>query len=306
MPTKIQIPVRTHEEFGHSIAKLLKVVSEIVSSGEKDIELDFTQAKMLNPFFLGGLACCIHYYQSLGKTFRLNHKDNYNINSYLETIHFPNCYTPVKGSEAVFFKQLENYTGKTYIPVVAFPTGSDTYHSSIRERVLNALSALLKNQLNFKERERQPLSYFLDELTHNVNDHSGSAQGYVFAQFYPASNYLDLTICDSGKGIYQSYTGNQRFTPKDEIEAIRFAVSGKSTKDRPEAKGFGISTSRSMLVNGLRGRFFIWSGNTAYIETVERVSILDIPDNCYFQGTFVALRIPTIVPSGFNFYDYVE
>lgn len=41
MAHRIEIPIRTHEEFGHSLAKLLKVVSEIVSCTDNEIELDF-------------------------------------------------------------------------------------------------------------------------------------------------------------------------------------------------------------------------------------------------------------------------
>lgn len=306
MVQKINIPIRTHEEFGHSISKLLKVVSLIEAAKGKEITLDFSQARMLNPFFLGGLACCLHHFWNTGQRINLNHSENPHINSYLQTVFFPDCFKPTTGHEHLFFSTLEDYRGKTYIPIISFPTGFDSVHVSIREKILNAISDLLKTQLSFKERERQPLSYLLDELTHNVNDHSGASLGYVFAQYYPSSNYLDLVICDSGKGVFLSYAGNDRFSPKNEVEALQFAINGKSTKDRPESKGFGISTSRKMLVKGLRGRFFIWSGNTAYIETVERVNILDIPQTCYFQGTFVALRIPTIVPATFNFYDWVE
>lgn len=306
MVQKINIPVRTHEEFGHSISKLLKLISLLVASKENEVELDFSQARMLNPFFLGGLACSLHHFRSHGKQINLNHANNYNINTYLERIFFPECFTPLKDYENDFFHRLDDYRVKTYIPIIAFPTGSDAYHGTVREKVLNAVSALLKTQLNFREKERQPLSNFLDELTHNVNDHSGAKYGYLFAQFYPSSNYLDLVICDHGKGIFKSYENTAKFNPKDEIEALQFAIMGISTKDLPESKGFGISTSRKMLVNGLGGKFFIWTGNTAYLETVERVNILDIPENCYFQGTFVALRIPTIMPERFNFYEFIE
>src|SRR6185312_10033694 len=276
------------------------------STREAEVELDFREAKILNPFFLGGIASIIDYARSRGKNIKSNHRENNRINSYLDRIFFPACCGPQRGHEQSFFQQLEAYQAKTYIPMIAFPTGSDSYHSSIREKMLSAISALLKNQLNFKERERQPLAYFLDELTHNVNDHSGAIKGILFAQFYPGSNYLDLVICDNGKGIYASYEGNTRFTPADEAEALRFAVNGRSTKDRPESKGFGISTSRKMLVNGLRGKFFIWTGRTSFIETIEREDFVQFPANLSFPGTFIALRIPTIIAETFNFYDFIE
>jgi len=306
MSLKIVIPERTHQEFGHSLSKLLPIVGSIASTTEAEIELDFSRAKMLNPFFLGGIASIIDYARVKGKSIKLNHKENYRISSYLERIYFPSCYSPEKENEQAFFEGLETYQGKTYIPIIAFPTGADNYHSSVREKMLSAVSALLKNQLNFKERERQPLAYFLDELTHNVNDHSGADKGFLFAQFYPGSNYLDLVICDNGKGVYASYKGNTRFKPADEIEALRFAVNGRSTKDRPESKGFGISTSRKMLVHGLRGKFFILTGRTAFIETIEREDFVQFPEDFTFQGTFIALRIPTIMSDTFNFYDFIE
>ncbi len=306
MALKIIIPERTHEEFGDSISKLLKVINLITQSSESKIELDFSQARMLNPFFLGGLVCSLKYFQTKGKDISLNHNENLNIKSYLDRIFFPQCLSPIKDDETGFFQKLETYKNKTYIPIISFPTGFDQYHDTIREKVLSAVSSLLKNQLDFKEKDLRPLAYLLDEMSHNVNDHSGSELGYIFAQFYPGNNYLDLVICDNGKGIFRSYEGNPKFKPTDESEALKFAINGKSTKDRSESRGFGISTSRKMLVQGLRGKFFIWTGNSAYIETVERNDFFNIPVSYYFQGTFVALRIPTIIPDRFNFYEYLE
>ena len=305
MSVTIQIPVRTHEDFGDSISKLIKVLSEISSIQDEEIILDFSRAKMLNPFFLCGLACVIQRLQDSGKKFILNHKENFNIKSYLNTIHFPSTLSPSAENE-YNLKILENYRAKTYIPIISFKTGNDNNTTLIRENILSSISQLLKNQLNFSEGERQPLSYFLDELTNNINDHSNASQGYVFAQFYPNSNYLDLCICDGGKGIYQSFLDNPKFNPANDIEAMQLALSGHSTKDRPEARGFGISTTRNMLVNGLKGILFIWSGNTTFLQAVNKEAIVNIGENGYFQGAFIALRLPMIIPGAFNFYNFVE
>ena len=304
MPTTVQIPVRTHENFGDSISKLIKTLSEISSIQDEEIILDFSQARILNPFFLCGLACVIQRLQNIGKRFTLTYDKNYNINSYLNTILFPSTLSASGGNDTLSI--LEKYRGKTYIPIISFKTGFSDSCTLIRENILSSISQLLKNQLRFSEKERQPLSYFLDELTNNINDHSEAEQGYVFAQFYPNSNYLDLCICDTGKGIYQSFLGNPKFNPANDIEAMQLALSGNSTKDRAEARGFGISTTRNMLVNGLKGILFLWSGNTTFLQAVNKEAIVNIGENGYFQGTFVALRLPTIIPGGFNFYNFVE
>jgi hypothetical protein len=305
MPAIIQIPIRTHENFGDSISKLIKILSEISSIHDEEIILDFSQAKILNPFFLCGLACVIQRLQNSGKKFILNHDKNSSINSYLSTIFFPSTFSP-SGNNEYNLKSLEKYKSKTYIPLISFKTGIDNNATLVRENILSSISELLKNQLKFSEVERQPLSYFLDELTNNINDHSGASRGYVFAQFYPNSNYLDVCICDAGKGIYQSFLDNPKFNPANDIEAMQLALSGNSTKDRPEARGFGISTTRKMLVNGLKGIVFIWLGNTTFLQAVNKEAIVNIGDNGYFQGTFIALRLPIIIPGEFNFYNFVE
>jgi hypothetical protein len=60
------------------------------------------------------------------------------------------------------------------------------------------------------------------------------------------------------------------------------------------------------LVNGLKGILFLWSGNTTFLQAVNREAIVNIGENGYFQGTFVALRLPTIIPGEFNFFNFVE
>lgn len=305
MALTIQIPVRTHEDFGHSLSKLLKVLSQLCTTEEPHIILDFNQARMLNPFFLGGLACAIRHYEKFGKTFELNYRENFNINSYLDAICFPGSHVPEAGSEEIFMNSLEKFRTKNYIPIIGFPTGIDTGITAIREKVLSAVSSILRNQLNFTEKNLMPIAYMIDEMTHNINDHSLAEYGFIFAQYYPASNYIDICICDYGTGILQSYQKSSKFNPANEQEAIEFAINGRSTKDRPESKGFGISTSRDMLVNGLKGKFFLLSGNTAYIQTIENKGIIDIPDSFFYQGNYVALRVPTLIDPSFNIYNYV-
>lgn len=306
MSCTIKIPNRTHEDFGDSLAKLIAVVKNISSCNDVEIILDFESAKMLNPFFLGGLVSVINKLKNEGKYFILNHEANLNISSYLNTICFPDTLSQENKNEEIFLKALKKYEAKTYIPIISFKTGPSHEITVVREKILSTVSELMKNQLKFSEKERMPLAYFLGELTDNINEHSNAKEGYVFAQYYPNSNYLDLCISDFGQGILKSYLNNPNFDPQDEAEAIQFALSGKSTKDRAEARGYGISTTRNMLVNGLRGKLFLWSGNTTFMQTVNQEAIVGLDEKCYFQGTFIALRLPTIIPGAFDFYKFVD
>lgn len=301
----VTIPIRTHEDFGDSLSKLITIIAVINAVKDDRINLDFSEAKMLNPFFLGGLVCEIIRLQSLGKTFTLNHERNPDIHTYLKAIHFSTTFSVNEG-KPLKENSLERYSYKTYIPIISFKTGTDTSVSLAREHILSAVSEVLKNQLRFSENQRMPLSYFLDELTNNINDHSGASNGYVFAQYYPKSSYLDLCICDGGQGIFGSFSNHPDFATKTEAEALLLAVTGGSTKDRPEARGFGVSSTRNMLVNGLKGQIFIWTGGVTFLQTVESQQIADISSSAFFQGTYIAIRLPTLTPGDFNFYNYTD
>lgn len=304
MSHRINIPERTHEDFGDSLRKLISTAYDISLCVEKEVILDFSNSKHLNPFYLGGLACIIRSKKLRGINFSIIHGGNLNIRSYLNTVYFPVGFSSMPGRDDDYLRELDMYANKTYIPIVSFTTGSST--TVIREKVLTAVFQLLKNQLGFSGAEIGPVHYFLSELTDNINEHSFATDGVVFAQYYRNSNYLDLCICDAGQGIFQSYLNNAAFNPQSEADALQLALSGRSTKDRAEARGFGITTTRKMLVNGLRGKLFMWSGNTTFIQTVDHEAIVPVPDNTYFQGTFIAIRVPTVIPGAFNFYDFVE
>jgi anti-sigma regulatory factor (Ser/Thr protein kinase) len=306
MPCNIKTPERTFEDFGDSLRKLISSASDIASCKEKKMVIDFSSSKHLNPFYLGGLACILHSKKSSGIDFSIINDGNHGIRSYLNTIHFPETFSPAANNGDSFLSDLEKYANKTYIPIVSFETGSSNSTTTIRERVLTALFQLLKKQLGFSGEEIVPLHYFLSELTDNINEHSSAQNGFVFAQYYSDRNYLDLCICDAGQGIFQSYLNNPKFNPQTEADAMQMALSGRSTKDRAEARGFGITTTRNMLVNGLRGKLFMWSGNTTFIQTIDYEAIASVPNNLYFQGTFIAVRVPTVIPGSFKFYEFVE
>ncbi len=306
MALRIQMPERIRDEFGDGIFKLMRILDQINLSNSQTIIFDFKYSKFLNPFFLCGIACCIKSYESAGKEIIIENNGNSSIISYLDTISFPNCFESKLGEEENFVNFLNQYKGKTYFPLVAFSVGSDIGTSLIRDKALTVLSNIIKEQLKIKDKEIMPISYLIDEACNNINDHSESRKGLIFAQYYPSNNYLDLCISDFGKGIYNSYLKSDTHNPENEREAVEFAINGKSTKESSTSRGFGITTSRKMLTKGLRGKYFLWTGNVNYLENYESQSIVDLPKSTNFPGTFVAMRIPTILNEKFDFCGFLE
>jgi anti-sigma regulatory factor (Ser/Thr protein kinase) len=202
--------------------------------------------------------------------------------------------------------KLDEYSSKTFIPLVLFPTGANSAESNLRENVLAAINSILRKQLNLKGSILEAVYYLIDELTNNIADHSLSEKGILFAQFYPTKNYMDVCIIDYGKGIKQTYLDTKKANPVSDEEAVEFAIKGRSTKDQPVSRGFGISTSRAMLTEGLKGKFLIYSGSAMFYQNAEKQEIISLPQSAHYQGCMVALRIPILNNAQFEFYKYTQ
>lgn len=70
-------------------------------------------------------------------------------------------------------------------------------------------------------------------------------------------------------------------------------------------RGFGIRTSKQMLIQGLGGQYLMISGSSLYIKTRNIDSFYSMPQALRWNGTIVALRIPYHSAS-FNYIDYIE
>lgn len=93
----------------------------------------------------------------------------------------------------------------------------------------------------------------------------------------------------------------------NEAEALRIANEGFSTKDLPNAenRGFGLSTTKRMIVDGLGGSFFMLSGGAFHRHNKDGIQYIKLPEYISWDGTVLLIRIPLTVPSDFNYYKYI-
>ena len=136
-------------------------------------------------------------------------------------------------------------------------------------------------------------------------------QGFVFCHTYPSDKTLYVIISDTGRSIFASYASDERYSSSltnRESSGLLLALSGKSTKDRPENenRGYGISRSRGLIVNGLGGEFYILSGSAFVRYDSNGESIADLPQDYRWNGTLILLKIPTGITNDFDIYQYIS
>ena len=156
------------------------------------------------------------------------------------------------------------------------------------------------------------LSYILGELICNIQEHSSALYGYVYMGADKEKQNIYISIADNGITIPGSYmvSGRKEYQSMiglDSLEALRYSIRGLSTKNRPlnENRGYGISTNRNMIVDGLKGEFVILSGNNLYSNYANNEMYIGLPESVCFDGTIVFVTLPMKVDKSFDFYNYL-
>lgn len=294
MSITLPIPMPAAGNVGSSIYKLIQL-SEIVSeSNEYEIELDFSPLRFIHCPYIIGIFAFMRQWESEGRRVTVTGIGD-DISGYLNTVCFPNGYILYECDDLDYFRT------KTYIPIVTFST-----IGSSRDTCISTILNVLNNYTNLsKHHFKGAIDYFISELTNNVADHSEEKFGIVFLQTFPSKGYMDIVIADNGIGVFRSYSKTDKFSPENEVEALEMAVNGYSTKDIPESRGFGITGSRNLLVNGIGGSFWLWSGSNIFVHTTKVQDVVKLKATSNFSGCFVVLRIPLQTKGIDNLYDYI-
>jgi anti-sigma regulatory factor (Ser/Thr protein kinase) len=299
-PYIVNIPNPPGDSMGSSLRSLLDVLEHWNTINDKtELLIDLKKVSFVHPYFILPLCAMFTSEQEKGK--KLHFQLSKNIDAYLKTIYFPSGFDALITDH--WERNLLRFSSKTYLPACKIPAA--TKHTGIREQLLTAFENILIQQANLKGQMITAIKYLISEAMDNIVEHSDAKNGWIMVQSYPQKRYIDICMADTGTGILGSYlkTGNTEIT-NDSI-ALQFAINGKSTKQITETRGYGIDTSRRMLVEGLGGKYVLFSGNALYIYTNELEQITPLKTSGW-KGTLLALQVPAKIPANFNYTTFLE
>ena len=199
------------------------------------------------------------------------------------------------------------FHGQTTAEIVPFDLDDDS-----TAKVITQLKNHLQPYIPYVLKSlNMPLTYLLDELICNIQQHAQTDKGYAYLMYNEAAKAIEIVIADLGITIYGSYIAAQKHLDKlgdSDADALNLAQNGYSVKNLPdtENRGYGISSNMKMVVDGLHGEFAVLSGNALMLQMANNRKILALPSEIDFKGTMIMVRIPAQVPDGFNLYDYMS
>lgn len=288
------------ERIGGAFNHMFSVIYQTEKINDKTVIWDFSNASFFHPFFLAPL---ILYKSRSQKNIRTVNKLPY-IDKYFKLIYFDDmlCLDELADLENI----LNSYKSKSYIPFCRF----DICKSNI-DGMQTIIQNIIEEQSKAGKEIKTPLSYMLGELICNISQHSDGKYGYIFSQCLShKEKCINICIADDGISVFGSYVKAGKYLDiinSNEAEALRLANEGYSTKDLPESenRGFGISTSKRMLVDGLNGGFFMLSGGAFHRHDANGSDYVKLPEMMNWMGTIVLMKIPINIPLNFNYMEYV-
>jgi anti-sigma regulatory factor (Ser/Thr protein kinase) len=266
------------------LSPVVRIMDQMEKSVDQEVTIDFSDTRFISPVFALSF---IVYLTRCGKQIAFT-----NVSDYLERIGLGNGgIKPDTMRQTEFLAELEKYTSKTYIPIIDFAAGRN---SDAKEIVSSIVENMIIQQLNIQSNVANGLKYMIDETLDNITEHSESDRGYIFAQAYPTKGFLDVCIADRGVSLLGSYEKLPDNEILSDMEAIKAANRGLSSKNLPDAenRGFGIRTSKQMLIHGLGGQYLMISGSSLYLKSCNLDTFYSMPHGLRWNGTIVALRIP--------------
>lgn len=287
-----------HAKLSAGLSAALRICTQVASSPDKADEIDLSDVEFVTPTFaLPFLVFADGYVKDISMS---------NASSYLRSIHFESRGVDSGAMRPTEFAAfIECYSRKRFVPIVRFP--AQKTRISDRDRILSAVENILVKQTGWKSNVTHGIKYMLSEMADNISEHSRSEYGYIFAQCYPTYGYADICLGDAGITVLGSYQLADNNEIQTDIEALKAANKGLSTKNLPESenRGYGLITSREMLVSGLGGQYLMLSGDAVYVDTPNGGGYIEIPGGIRFKGTVIALRLP-YRNDKFSYLNYLE
>lgn len=275
----------------------MALINQINEVKDNVIILDFSEVRLVTPIYVLPLMVFLN---SCDRVI-----DIVNTNEYLQSIKFATGMLPDRMRKSEFVAIMEKYSIETFIPIISFPASKD--REDEKDTILSTVESIIVKQLNLSLNVTMGLKYMIGEYIDNIIQHAGAERGFIFAQSYPDKGYVDVCIADNGVTLLGSYKTIFGIIVNNDIEAIQAANRGISTKNLPNAenRGYGIITSKKMLIDGLGGTFVMMSGNALHIYNTNDKRFIETPRNIRWDGTIIALRIH-YTNEKFQYINYIE
>jgi anti-sigma regulatory factor (Ser/Thr protein kinase)/anti-anti-sigma regulatory factor len=259
-----------------------KAVDEQCNALSSKITFDFSDLAFIEPVGVVVLSNLIEYFKKLGvKTYFSGHKHVTEPINYLD--------------DSGFFKQYLGHSLKTSpaLRPTTMPLGLVPNDRSVGF-VHMSLTPWVANHLSVSEESLATVRVCIEEVFHNIQDHSGVLNCCVFAQYFPKQSQLQIAISDFGLGI--PFNVRKVLPDLSDHDALRMACQeGFTTKSNVNNRGVGLTTLMRYVTQRNGGTVLLASGKAQLSAVPDQVTTKITPRSreVSYPGTLVRVILRT-------------
>lgn len=292
----IKVKIQNQDKILECLSAVFDIVQGIKRTEDSSVVLDLSDIHIPSPVFTLPLSILLP-----DKSAELT----YVLSDALKEARFRNEIIADQMRLSAFKAQIQAYSQTNYLPIVAFP--ATKAKEDEKDSIQSVVEGILIQQIGNVGKISLGLRYIIGECVDNITQHAKSQYGYIAAQTNKEKQYLDICIADKGITLLGSYRENNDTDIVSDMEALKAANRGISTKNLPNAenRGYGLVTSKKMLTTGLGGLFIMISGSAILIKSETFNEYAELPEGLTCEGTIVICRMP-FDNKDFNYINYIE
>jgi anti-sigma regulatory factor (Ser/Thr protein kinase) len=156
----------------------------------------------------------------------------------------------------------------------------------------------IEREVDLLEDSLAPLRSAIEEIFHNIQDHSGEKRGYVFAQYAKNRNEIEIVISDFGVGIPKLVKTKLPAIDLDSDALHKACEEGFSTQSNVRNRGAGLPNLMRYITLRNNGTVLIISGKAQVVARKNKRSIFTpnikaTKHNGTYPGTLVKVVLRT-------------
>jgi len=212
----------------------------------------------------------------------------------MDFFRFADGYFTLKPSQPqISEKYLRNQSSDVLLEITPIENSDDIHF--IVGKVKGRAHAILEKHLHYDERAINGFIVALSEACQNIIEHS-ETKGFVGIQKYHFQsmnkNIVKIAVMDIGIGFRMSLS--ERFSLKDDLEAIEKALLHGASRYAEKGRGHGLAAVRR-FVNQWNGKLSIRSGTAKFSIIPQWAWGKEKEFNlAYFPGSQVNILLPEI------------
>ena len=260
-------------------------------------EIDLHGVTFIDPYGMVGLLEIGELLKSQGVQKTLYLPESEEVLKYLERMDFfgfaDGYFTLKPVQPQVSEKYLRNQSSDVLLEITPIEKSDDIHF--IVGKVKERAHAILEKHLHYDERAINGFIVALSEVCQNIIEHS-ETKGFVGIQKYHFQsmnkNIVKIAVMDIGIGFRMSLS--ERFSLKDDLEAVEKALLHGASRYAEKGRGHGLAAVRR-FVNQWNGKLSIRSG-TAKLSIIPQWAWGKEKEFnlAYFPGSQVNILLPEI------------